>query len=180
MKTITRHETWFASMTEQFSSVFNWKGQSFVARWTDILRCLRANMNSPGQSVLKMHKLFFLSAPKKYLLADIVLPCSALFTRFASLWLHPLPKHYTQAEGWLLSIINHSIGWHILPLLFCNVILTTVSAVNESVLHCFDDMVTWQCFDVISCHYVSYSCHNMSHLIPPYVCTTQAVPKTNY
>lgn len=115
-----------------------------------------------------------------FFLSTSFCPCSALFTRFASLWLHPLPKHYTQAERWLLSIINHSIGWHILPLLFCNVILTTVSAVNESVLHCFDDMMTWQCFDVISCHYVSYSCHNMSHLIPPYMCTTQAVPKTNY
>lgn len=112
----------------------------------------------------------------------IILSLFSLIHQFASLWLHPLPKYYTQAEGWLLSIINHSIGWHILPLLFCNAILTTgtVSAVNESVLHCFDDMMTWQRFDVISCHYVSYSCHNMSHVIPPYVCTTQAVPKTNY
>lgn len=175
MKSITRHETWFASMTEQFSSVFSWKGQNFVARWTDILRCLRANMNSPAQSVLKMHKVFCL-----FFFVHIILSLFSLIHQFASLWLHPLPKYYTQAEGWLLSIINHSIGWHILPLLFCNAILTTVSAVNESVLHCFDDMMTWQRFDVISCHYVSYSCHNMSHVIPPYVCTTQAVPKTNY
>lgn len=171
MKTI---ETWFASVTEQFSSVFRWKGQNFVARWTDILRCLRANMNSPAQSVLKMHKVLFVCffcphhfVPVQPYSPDLP-PCD--YIHFPNITLKLKDDCYPY----------HSIGWHILSLLFCNVILTTVSAVNESVLHCFDDMMTWQCFDVISCHYVSYSCHNMSHVIPPYVCTTRAVRKTNY